>query len=105
VSTPTTTTINDQSTSGFIDIGNTRIQWGVASSASGLRTITLPAAFQNANYTITANTDSSTADPPQTSRVVMLGGKTTTSFKGRAVQGSDASSDFAFQWQAIGLKP
>jgi hypothetical protein len=97
--------VNDQSASGVLDIGNTRIMWGVAPGASGLRTITLPAAFKDANYTITANTDSATGDPPQTSRVVMLGGKTTTSFKGRVVQGSDASSDFTFQWQAIGRKP
>jgi len=97
--------VNDQTSTGYFDIGDMRIQWGIAPTASALRTITLPAPFANATYTVTANTDSSAGDPPLLSRVVMIGGKTTSSFKGRVVQGSDGSSDFAFQWQAIGLKP
>jgi hypothetical protein len=65
----------------------------------------LPAAFANNSYTVTANTESGASDPPQVSRVVLIGGKTTGSFKGRVVQGNDGSSDFSFQWQAIGRKP
>jgi hypothetical protein len=104
--TPSTgVAINDVGSSGYIDIGTVRIQWGIAPTASALRTITLPAPFKNTSYTVTANTNSNLTDPPQTSRVVMLGGKTANSFKGRVVQGNDGSSDFSFQWQAIGLKP
>jgi hypothetical protein len=102
---PAAVAINDQATDGYVDIGNMRIQWGIAGTASGLRTITLPAPFRDANYSVTANTNSAASDPPQLSRLVMLGGKTASSFKGRVVQGSDDSSNFAFQWQAIGLKP
>jgi hypothetical protein len=102
---PAAIAINDQSADGYVDIGNMRIQWGIAPTASALRTITLPAPFKNTSYTVTANTNSNLTDPPQTSRVVMLGGKTANSFKGRVVQGNDGSSDFSFQWQAIGLKP
>ena len=98
--------INPQASNKFVDIGNVRIQWGVRASGLGNRTVTLPAPFANTNYTVTANTDSATSDPPQLSRVILVGGKTTTSFKGRAVKGTDdGDSDFQFQWIAIGQKP
>jgi hypothetical protein len=102
---PAAIAINDQATDGYVDIGNMRIQWGIAGSASGLRTVTLPAPFRDTGYTVTANTDSAAGDPPLLNRLVMLGGKTTGSFKGRAVKGDNTDSNFAFQWQAIGLKP
>jgi hypothetical protein len=82
-----------------------RIQWGIAPTASGIRTITLPVPFANTSYTVTANPDSATGEPPLLSRAILIGGKTTSSFKARAVKGDNADSDFSFQWQAIGLKP
>jgi len=43
-------TINDESGSGYFDIGNMRIQWGMLTTY--ISTVTLPAAYGDANYTV-----------------------------------------------------
>jgi hypothetical protein len=98
--------INDQSSSRYVDIGAVRIQWGwVAGTTATERTITLPAAFGNSAYTVTANADFGTAQINQLSRTVVIGGKTTTQFGLQVVSNTEGGSTLGFSYQAIGLKP
>jgi hypothetical protein len=97
--------INDQAASGYIDIGTTRIQWGISGTATGVRTVNLQAPFANGAYSVTANCDNASAAPPQLSRAINIGGKTATSFQAVVSKGDNTDSNFAFSWQAIGLKP
>lgn len=101
---PSSVTVNDQTTSGFFDIGTMRIQTGRDPNGNiGLRTITLPAAFANADFKVTASPAySPIADT--TTRSVTVGAKTTTTFQAQ-VTGNNAGSGVAFDWIAIGTKP
>ena len=66
--------VDDQATSGYMDIGNMRIQSGQAFLSSGTNeVITLPAAFANNTYSFIANGHN--ADDPRT---ISINGQTTT---------------------------
>lgn len=100
-------TSNDQSASGYFDLGNMRIQWGTFTQGSGVANITLPAAFANTSYTLTGNVQSVT--PTTSTYGTAFSGKTTTSFitittshNGVSV---NVSASQTVAWQAIGLKP
>ena len=98
--------VSDQSFNGFVDVGDMRIQWGRnTQNIEGQRAVTLPAAFANGGYTVTATCDNGTAAASQLSRCVYIGGKGTTSFTAFVAAGTDGASSLPFSWQAIGLKP
>jgi hypothetical protein len=98
--------VNDQSASGVLDIGNTRIQWGYDNQAiSTVRNIALPAAFANTSYSVTITADGDTGAVSFPPRVGAVGGKTTTRFQAQMATATDAASTMSFSWQAIGRKP
>jgi hypothetical protein len=95
-------TIIDTSASGYQDIPGTnmRIQWGVVSDGNSNSdvSVTLPAAFANTNYVITA-----TNRTPGQEYGVGARPNTTNSFFLNRNDSATATSDW--NWQAIGLKP
>lgn len=93
---------DDQSASGYMDIGDMRMQWGTFNPPStGTNPVTLPAAFKDATYTITTGTNA-----PVVNRTVALSNRTTTQFDSQVyVAETAAVTDTSFHWQAIGLKP
>ena len=94
--------INNQGSSGFIDIATVRIQWGTDTNTStGIRTITLPASFGNTNYSVTANV---VDNSDTSSRSANIGTRSTTNFTCRMTSGGNGSAA-PFTWIAIGLKP
>jgi hypothetical protein len=96
------TPVNDQSNSGYYDIGNVRHQWGRDTSGNAsTRTITLPAPFANTGYSITYGCDYNADNLVRSGNTVA---KTTTSFTARCQQ-SAGGSTVSFDWIAIGRKP
>jgi len=96
--------IEDKADSNYMDIGNMRIQWGLCpQGATGIETVTLPAAFANSTYRVTATARFLGSDP----RFVSLPntGRTNTTFRAQSVDGNGANSSASFEWMAIGLKP
>jgi hypothetical protein len=97
----TATTISN-SNGSYIDIGDVRYQWGTTSTGgTGSRTLALPSAFLNAEYSFTANI---TGINDSASRTVNIDTKTTSSINVR-VTSNGSGSGAAFNWIAIGLKP
>lgn len=98
---PGATAVNDQAASGYIDIGNMRMQWGRNTGAGNL-IVTLPALFANANYVVTASSDGllvgDTGSDTRTTSTFRIVSKNVVNSAG-----SDASGTFS--WIAIGLKP
>lgn len=90
--------VDDQASSGYMDIGTMRMQWGVeASGNSG--TINLPAPFANSLYSVTANTVND-------NRMVGINTHTVASFSYTSNdQAGSANASGGLRWQAIGLKP
>lgn len=95
--------VNDQVTSGYFDVGNMRMMWGVATSTGVQQTVTLPAAFANTSWRFTSS--------PSGNLSIMLvttGVKTTTSIITNAIipsTGLFALAGFFFDWMAVGQKP
>ena len=95
----TDTPVDDQTASGYMDIGNMRMQWGVQSGvAGGNNTLTFPVPFGvapvlNTNVTGSSNRFSSHAGVSTTGATVYV--------RSNAGSGEPQS----FHWQAIGLKP
>jgi hypothetical protein len=101
-----TSQINDQGSSGYMDIGSVRYQWGTATNtASPTQTVTLPASFANTNYTVTSNIQSNRSDLlfSTTNTVVSTTQFTVTKMATDASVISSAAEPFS--WIAIGLKP
>ena len=94
--------VDDQTASGYMDIGNMRMQWGQVFLASGSgEVITLPAAFANNTYSFTAN-GHNTNDP----RNITIEGQTTTTVTVDQWKADDRTvATGLINWQAIGLKP
>jgi len=92
---------DDQSASGYIDIGNMRMQWGIDTSANtGVRAITFPAPFADTGYVVTV---SPSALGNETASAQAL---STTQFNARIWEANTAlSTSGDISWQAIGLKP
>lgn len=94
--------VNDQTDSGFFDIGNMRIQRGtVPDGVAATRTITLPAAFANLNYHITYGSGFTNDGLVRSVNTVS---KTTTSFQAQNRHQNGATT-MGFDWIAIGRKP
>jgi hypothetical protein len=99
---PLTDRISDEttvSTGTCVDVGPLRIQYGT-SSGSGVRSVTLPKPFKDANYSVVGipvAADFAT-------RSFNLDTRTTTVFTGRVTTNGSASGT-AFSWTAIGLVP
>ena len=104
----TDTPVNDQAASGYIDIGNVRYQWGTVTYAASTP-IVFPAAFADANYSITGNPSDTTS--VSQARSINFGSRTTTQVSvGYTFQNSGSSTiseavGSQFTWQAIGEKP
>ncbi len=101
------TPVNDQASSGYMDIGDMRIQWGVVpAGVAGQKTVTLPTAFANNTYSITLTTEYN-----GTNQVTAhCQSKAMGSFVGYSVENDSSSGTGSaivegFSWQAIGLKP
>lgn len=88
--------IVDNTASGYMDIGTMRMQWGITSDG-GLdpATFTLPTAFANNTYTVTATAEDS-------SWSCSIENKTTTAFN--LNRSSSATGIIEWNWIAIGLK-
>lgn len=105
----TTSQINDEGSSGYIDIGSVRYQWGTQ-TGGGTVTITLPAPFANDTYSITSNLLSNRSDIGYSTVHHTL---TTTTFELiKVFLNVNADAGFRLfgdgspvQWIAIGLKP
>jgi hypothetical protein len=92
---------NDQATSGYMDFGAMRMQWGIDTSAiTGDRTITLPVAFANANYTVTSSVERATG-----TGMGVLRSRTTADFVMQSINGSGTGIVDDIHFYAIGLKP
>lgn len=99
--------ITDNSPSNYLDIGTMRIQWGTSGTNLGSQvTITLPAPFANASYSVVPVIISS-----NTASMFSINVKTfsTTSFSINKLYLNGTTTTAcpaeAFTWQAIGLKP
>jgi hypothetical protein len=93
----TTTATNDQSATGYFDIGNMRMQWGTHNDGNvDTTTVTLPAAFANTNYSVVATSNTSAGSLDTES-------KTTTAFDIDRASTTTTVQDYS--WIAIGIKP
>jgi hypothetical protein len=98
--------VMDMGSSGYIDIGAVRIQWGIdVQPTSAERTVTLPAPFASSSYTVVLTTDNGATPLAFAPRIGTVGSKVTTSFKARMALLNGDPSTMNFSWQAIGLKP
>jgi len=96
--------INDQTASSYIDIGNTRIQRGTASTVTiGPNIVSLPAAFANTTYTLTATALSGSTQVR--SMLIDNFAKTTSTFTIACSDNSNTLVDQSYDWIAIGEKP
>jgi len=101
--TPGDTLVDDQSSSGYIDIGNTRMQWAgnVATSTTSGTAITFPMPFADTAYSIVTQRTIN-----QNDRDIRITSKSTTGCV--IVTSNDSGSSLAasvVDWQAIGVKP
>lgn len=97
------------SSSGYVDIGEVRMQWGTipsnGSGGSSTGTYTFPAEFSDASYTITATPTSGNLT---TSINLHVHNHTTSSFdyvKRFVNETTSGLSTEQFRWMAIGTKP
>ena len=95
--------VDDQAASGYFDVGNMRMQWGV-SSISNVAPIALPAPFADTTYTLTGTCSNNSLTIPFTFHLVS---KATTFFNGQVFRHDDntISNPQNVDWIAIGLKP
>jgi len=89
---------SDNAASGYMDIGDMRMQWGVVAGGNNT-SITLPAAMSDANYSVVATSESNRGS-------VDVNAKTSTNFTINH-QGHDnqAALSGSVNWQVMGLKP
>lgn len=101
VISPTDTIVNDQAASGYIDIGDTRIQWGThTNTAAGGDTISFPVPF--------GSTPSLVSTPNNSQAYTVVNSAVTASdFAVRTINTNSgtAAASIEFSWQAIGQKP
>jgi hypothetical protein len=88
---------NDQSATGYFDIGNMRMQWGTHNDGNvDTTTVTFPAPFANTNYAVNATSNTSAGS-------LCTEAKTTTTFD--IDRASTTVTTQLYSWFAIGLKP
>lgn len=94
--------------SGYLDIGETRIQYGVSAGAAGGVDVTFPQPFANANYSITVTPGTEVVPSSSTDqrRLVTTSEKTNVKFRFTVRDSIDGfNSSLGVNWIAIGLKP
>jgi hypothetical protein len=92
-----TVAVNDQSATGYFDIGNMRMQWGTHNDGNvDTTTVTLPVPFANTNYAVNATSNTSAGS-------LCTEAKTTTTFD--IDRASTTVTTQLYSWFAIGLKP
>lgn len=92
------TNVNDQSSTGYFDIGNMRQQWGLHNDGNvDTTTVSLPAAFANTNYVVTCTSNNGIAGSTS------IEAKTTVSFDIDRASTTTTANDWG--WIAIGQKP
>ena len=99
------TGLNDQSASGYLDLGGMRLQWGRVPTGAGSVAVTFPAPFADTNYSVTANV---LQGGTFHAHVVMFGGFLTTGVTMNRKLVNDTTygdSPNEIMWQAIGRKP
>ena len=104
---PTPPTINDQASSGYVDIGTTRIQWGKSTPPSGAAgsTVTLPASFADTDYVVQLTPILVGSNSANVScRVTQI--NSVSGFDWATTYNSSLwASNIPVYWTAIGLKP
>ena len=101
--------INSQIGTGFFDVGQLRFQFGQGSTTAANVTVTLPAAFANATYSVTATVNGNFATSNYLG--VSIVSKATTNFVTFTQQFNSGSSTIiaaggqTYNWIAIGQKP
>ena len=97
---PDTTTVDDQSTSGYMDIGDMRMQWGKINDGNNDGAFNVPfvAPFADANYSVVVTSGTS-----NNGYAAATTGHTVNFFQ--LDRSNDANSTIVWHWQAIGLKP
>jgi hypothetical protein len=97
----------DQAATGYFDIGTMRLQWGTFTQGSLAQTVTLPAAFANTNYVVTANSQSTLSST--TVRGTSFTSKTTVDFitltNSTDAATVNAAAGNTIGYIAIGVKP
>ena len=106
----TDTPVDDQAASGYMDIGEMRIQWGRGFPSSGILNITFPAAFADTSYSIVSSVNNLIVsnNAPDALIAVGFGNLTTTGAVAESAfttGGATAPSGSEIFWQAIGLRP
>lgn len=93
--------IDDQSASGYVDIGSVRIQWGQATASSLNQTVTFPVPFASTTYSVIC-----TPFQTNTGTAINVDTRATTNFR-FDMRKTDTVSFHAgnMMWQAIGVKP
>ena len=89
--------VNDQTASGYMDIGTMRIQWGTG-TANNIHTF--PQSFADTSYGITT-----TAYSGGNGQLTHLSAKTTTGFTSIGMDVNAVFQNHSFSYMAIGLKP
>ena len=93
-------TINDQASSGYVDIGNTRMQWGrEVTDGTGQVFVNFPVSFSGVNFSFTANAGNGA------SVSMMYFSETTNGLQVIARNDNGGTVMTNFSWQAIGIKP
>ena len=95
----TDTPVDDQSSSGYFDIGNMRMQWGVAGGTGASRVETFTVPF-GGSPVVTMTADQAGVAIPNLDFA-----PTTNNFTFTVRDLSGTVIDSSVQWQAIGLKP
>ncbi len=100
--------VNDQASSGYFDIGTMRMQWGsITYSNDDATPMPLPAPFANLNYSVLLSLHmweyNDGKGPANVSNGISVVAKTTTTFI--VNRDNDLALDTVFDWFAIGLKP
>ena len=93
--------VDDQAASGYMDIGNMRMQWGsgVGNGTTAV-TATFPAPFADTSYRVTASTIGG-----GNGQTISIQSKTTTGFTSTQVDVGGTQRSNPFDYIAIGLKP
>jgi hypothetical protein len=87
----------DQTTAGYFDIGNMRMQWGTHNDGNvDTTTVTLPMPYANTSYAIVATSNTSAGS-------LSTETKTITSFDIDRASTTTTTQDYS--WFAIGSKP
>lgn len=110
---PTTdVAVNDQTASGFMDVGNMRHMWGDNVEGAGVRTITFPAAFASTAYSlvVTPKAAASAATNVLVGFAESGGARTTSGTSGELLEHTDGTNTVGqsaqgFSWVAFGPKP